>query len=329
MGKATYTSAGKTIEITSDYESIEVSVSGFSSVNYDRAFYISYKRESQTSGSYSYLGEGYLEVAADVDPDDPWVTYQDGLWSETTYSVKIVVYNNSTYNIVWEWEEESAITTDAKVPIPTINSVDTSNGISDVKIYWDVDEHVSGTEYIIYVSTSKNGTYYEKTDIIKKVPTSGYTSISVDKYDTTYWVYVEASYDGETEISNKKSFSIALEVPSTWSWTEAEKGALNNHGQVSTITKSRWNNFIAWARTVIAYLNAKNGKSYEQIPNEADMGTDKILYAESWNAIDYYSRVACGNNGHVTRSSRRSCKRKLFYRFNRYFKQFFLNKKRR
>ena len=66
-------------------------------------------------------------------------------------------------------------------------------------------------------------------------------------------------------------------------------------GLCSTITRTRWNDFIAWARTVIDYINNRDGTRYEAIPTAANMGTDKILTAEAWNAVDYYARVACGS----------------------------------
>ena len=303
MGYKAYTSSGKTIEIYSDEKSITVSVSGFDGkTNYPRDFYIKYKRESQSSSYYNYLGDGYMAVAANVAPDDPWENYQDGLWDDTSYSVKITVYNSNTIDVVWEWEKEAAISTDplpVVVPVPYIWDIDTSYGLSDVRIYWDVDEHVSGTYYTIYVKKS-GGSYYKKATATK-VPSSGYTSISVDSFNTTYYVYIEAEYDGEYEESDSETFKITLTVPSAWSWTTAEKNAFNNNGLISTITRTRWNNFIAWARTVIAYINNRDSASYDQIPNSANMGTDKVLYAESWNAVDYYSR-------------------KLFYKFNRYIK---------
>ena len=73
-------------------------------------------------------------------------------------------------------------TTPVVTPIPTISSIDTSRGISDVRIYWDVDKHVSGTTYTIYVKQS-GGSWVAKTTLTS-VPSSGYTSINVNKSNT-------------------------------------------------------------------------------------------------------------------------------------------------
>ncbi len=35
-------------------------------------------------------------------------------------------------------------------------------------------------------------------------------------------------------------------------------------------------------------------EDYSQIPSSAKLGSDKILYADDWNAIDYYSRAVAG-----------------------------------
>lgn len=306
MGYEVYTSSGKTIEIYSDEESITVSVSGFDgAVNYPRNFYMRYKRESQSSSNYDYLGDGYMEVSANAYPDDPWENYQDGLLNDTCYSVRITVYNSNTLNVVWEWEEEAAIYTDPlpiEVPIPYIYDIDTSYGLDDVRIYWDVEnEHVNGTTYYFYAKKS-GGSYYYKTEATK-VPSSGYTSIDVDSFNTTYYVYIKAEYEGEYEESSAESFIVELTIPNPWNWTTTEKNVFNNNGLISTITRTRWNNFISWAQTIIAYINDRDGASHATIPNSAVMGTDKILYAESWNAVDYYSRVACGDSSHVTRES--------------------------
>ena len=299
MAYESYSSAGKTIEIESDDSSITVYVSGFSTVNYDRIFYIKYKKSSQSTSNYAVID--YMEVPGGKDPDDPWEAYQKDLKADTTYSIKITVFNNENYEVVWEWEKTSAISTDPKIPIPTIEKIDTSRGRSDVRVYWDVDSHTSGTIYTIYVK-EKGGSYYNKLSTTK-VPSSGYSSIEVDKYKTIYYIYIEADYDGMIEESGTKTFEVDLIIPDTWIWTLSERDAFNNKGLVSTITQTRWNNFISWARDVIAYINDRDSVSNNQIPNNANMKDDKILYADSWNAIDYYSRKACKDSTHIDRSS--------------------------
>lgn len=111
-------------------------------------------------------------------------------------------------------------------PTPTINSIDTSRGISDVRIYWDVDEHVSGTTYTIYVKQS-GGSWVAKTTLTS-VPSSGYTSTNVNKSNTLYYVYIQANLNGDTVDSNTESFRVTLTVPSAWTWTTAELNAFNN-----------------------------------------------------------------------------------------------------
>ena len=126
-------------------------------------------------------------------------------------------------------EETEAFTTETTpivTPIPTISSIDTRRGISDVRIYWDVDKHVSGTTYTIYVKQS-GGSCVAKTTLTS-VPSSGYTSINVNKSNTLYYVYIQANLDGDTVDSNTKNFKVVLTVPSAWTWTTAELNAFNN-----------------------------------------------------------------------------------------------------
>lgn len=225
-----YKSNGKTIKITYDDTSAIVSVSGFDgSTGYPRDFYITYKRSTLSSSSYKDFGSGGFTLAANKLPPDPWEEEQTGLVSETTYSLHITVWNTEKVEKVWEWEETKAFTTEATpivTPTPTIDSIDTSGGISDVRIYWDVDEHVSGTTYTIYVRQS-SGSWIAKTTLTS-VPSSGYTSINVDKTNTLYYVYIQANLDGDIVDSNTESFRVTLTVPSTWEWTTTELNAFNN-----------------------------------------------------------------------------------------------------
>ena len=221
-----YKSNGKTIKITYDFSSATVSVSGFDgSTDYPRDFYITYKRSTLSSSSYKNFGSGGFTLAANELPPDPWEEEQIDLASETTYSLHITVWNTKKIEKVWEWEETEAFTT-IVTPTPTISSIDTSRGISDVRVYWDVDKHVSGTTYTIYVRQS-SGSWVAKTTLTS-VPSSGYTSINVNKTNTLYYVYIQANLDGDTVDSNTKSFKVTLTVPSTWAWTTAELNAFNN-----------------------------------------------------------------------------------------------------
>lgn len=222
-----YKSNGKTIKITYDDTSAIVSVSGFDgSTGYPRDFYITYKRSTLSSSSYKDFGSGGFTLAANEMPPDPWEEEQTGLIPETSYSLHISVWDTKAVETVWEWEEVEAFTTEATTPTPTINSIDTSRGISDVRIYWNVDEHVSGTTYIIYVKQS-GGSWFAK-ETLTSVPSSGYTSINVNKSNTLYYVYIQANLNGNTVDSKTKNFKVTLTVPSAWTWTTAELNAFNN-----------------------------------------------------------------------------------------------------
>lgn len=225
-----YKSNGKTIKITYDFSSAIVSVSGFDgSTSYPRDFYITYKRSTLSSSSYKDFGSGGFTLAANELPPDPWEEEQTDLASETTYSLHITVWNTKKIEKVWEWEETEAFTTETTpvvTPTPTINSIDTSRGISDVRIYWDVDKHVRGTTYTIYVKQSGGSWVAKKT--LTSVPSSRYTSINVNKSNTLYYVYIQANLDGDTVDSNTKNFKVVLTAPSAWIWTTAELNAFNN-----------------------------------------------------------------------------------------------------
>lgn len=175
---------------------------------------------------------GYLIVVNDYIKDYGNVSSSTTTrYSDLTFDYYDRIYTAYVYTIASDGKanyDSISFTTGSLIvtPTPTIDSIDTSRGISDIRIYWDVDEHVSGTTYTIYVRQS-SGSWVAKTTLTS-VPSSGYTSINVDKTNTLYYVYIQASLNGDTVDSNSESFRVTLTVPSIWEWTTAELNAFNN-----------------------------------------------------------------------------------------------------
>jgi len=105
---------------------------------------------------------------------------------------------------------------------------------------------------------------------------------------------------------------------SKWSWTTAEINAFANHGEIRTLTRTRWNAFIDKVNEIVdrfnAYMPGSNwiytaepdvvytAKTLPKVGSSYYMGTNKILYASSWNEIlrviycaRYWTRYSTGS----------------------------------
>lgn len=239
----------------------------------------------------------------------PTVTFEN-LEIKTKYIIYYYIYPDS-----YAWDTNGEDTFRTLGFDPDIWKINTDYGKEDVRIYWDCEGHVSGVTYKILAREKGSGNeWVEKASLSK--PPKNYTSIEVNKYKVTYEVKVTAFYDGEEYGNDTDDFSVPPLSPGPWEWTTAEWKALTENGETKTITVERWNRFISWLNDVIGYRAAEEDQDYAQIPNSAKAGSDKILYANSWNAIDYYSSLITGHT-HIEVYPRMSCLWKLYYKFNR------------
>lgn len=97
----------------------------------------------------------------------------------------------------------------------------------------------------------------------------------------TYYVWI-CLYEGTTYRGYKIQSHVIIEEdrPETWSWTSDEADAFASHGSVKRLTAARWNAFLTRINETADYCN-----STSKVGSGSFMGSDKILYAASFNAV--------------------------------------------
>ena len=257
------------------------------------------------------VGQKSGRLGAEIE-SSPSVTFKN-LAPDSKYEIWYRIYTDSGSIDVSDYTSANT-----NMIEPYIWDIDVDYGKEDVRIYWDCDEYISGkTTFSIFAQQQGDDRWWPKKENLTRPPSS-YTSISVDKYNVKYRIKIIAYYQGEEQDYDTDSFTVPPISPGAWEWTTQELRALKNKGTMSTITATRWNSFISWLNDVIGYCAAMDDEDYSQIPSSAKLGSDKILYADDWNAIDYYSRAVAGYS-HSEVEKRLNYLWKLYYWFNRYY----------
>lgn len=93
---------------------------------------------------------------------------------------------------------------------------------------------------------------------------------------------------------------IEPEKPDEWKWSNKVLDALENHGSVTTITVSLWNDLVERAQEMLIYNNLNNieigenpygfrkSMTYSELLTKSQMSTaDKIIRASKFNYLRY------------------------------------------
>lgn len=161
----------------------------------------------------------------------------------------------------------------------SVSAIQPDQTVLSGKISWTTASSPSGLSFMVYKKKRADASWV----LVANNATSP-TYISVD-FIGVYDFLVEAYINGVLKDSKYIALDMVLTKPTTWYWASAETNAFNNHGDITNLTKDRWNTFISKINSCITYKNQTSGTSYSLIPSSAMMQSDKILYATSWNVI--------------------------------------------
>lgn len=207
---------------------------------------------------------------------------------------KWVPYAAGTYTF-WAWAQgagqywpagSATVTVKAADVTPSISSFSVSpvSGTVQGSCSWSIQNGSSAVSYEIRASASYPSSYLS--GYSKGTYSYGTTSATISfngagKYYVWLILYKNGSYVAHTTTT----VTTSLSKPSTWSWSSTESSAFSNKGAITNLTRSRWNAFIAQANLAIKYYNAVNGANLTLIYDSYQMGTSKIMYADSFNGV--------------------------------------------
>lgn len=171
--------------------------------------------------------------------------------------------------------------------IPALSSFSVSpvSGTLQASCSWGITNSKSTVTIEIRASESSPSNYqtsgYQKGYYSYSVRSS---TINFDK-SGTFYVWINLFDNGSYIGSILKSFTTSLSKPSSWSWTQSELNAFANKGEITLLTRTRWNSFLSQINLAISFYNSSRGGSLAQISSGEIMGTDKIMYAVSFSSV--------------------------------------------
>lgn len=196
-----------------------------------------------------------------------------------TYDVRLSIYDGNTrldYDTVWN------VVVEITLPYLSSFTVTQVSNTTAVYVNYRIGDYASGAEAVLYARQGTSGSWVYKGTYTSRSLTD--ERIAVNTVGT-YQFRLELNYDGNFVEKLERTITISIEKPSNWSWTTAEQNAFNNKGVITALTRTRWNAFLDWLITVIAYANNAYNAGYDTILSANKMGTDKILYASAFNNI--------------------------------------------
>ena len=104
---------------------------------------------------------------------------------------------------------------------------------------------------------------------------------------TDYVINVRISHNGVPDILGSQYFTTSSYRPYHWTWTSAESTALNNQGQFSTITYSRWNQMVNKVREVQLFAGSSWYDTYCPLADMYCSSSDRVLTAARYNSLNY------------------------------------------
>lgn len=228
--------------------------------------YVVYARQSGTSRWY-----------------EKTITYERISTSSNRLRLRFEVDKMADYDINIEINGGTEETTYIYVPSIRSFTVTQVEGQTAVYVSYRTYDWEDGVELVLEAKQSSSSTWVTKKTWTDSSISNEIISLNtIGDYDFRLTLYFYGEPAGD---SRETSLTITITKPSVWSWTTSESNAFKNKGLLTTLTRTRWNEFISWAITVIAYANTAYNEGFDTIASTNKMGTDKILYATSFNNI--------------------------------------------
>ena len=199
-----------------------------------------------------------------------------GLNSGTTYTLYGYVQVASGG---WWSAGSFTITTDILIPV-TPFSLSTSTSGLNATFYYSVDSNTT------YVEIDRSWD-----SVLSYSHGGGSWSITyqVPNYSTNYsWRIRAGNSQGVSSWSSYQSFrSDDPPRPSDWNWTTTENNAFNNNGLTTTLSYTRWNDFVFRVNDFVYYYNLKYGSSTPNPLSALMTSGDRTLTATRFNTVRF------------------------------------------
>ncbi len=183
--------------------------------------------------------------------------------------------------------------------IPALSSfyVSAVSGTLKVNCSWGINNNKSSVTTEVRANTSSPTNY--QTSGYQKGYYSYTTNSSTITFDKsgTFYVWINLFNNGEYIGTIIKTVTTSLSKPSLWYWTQAESNAFANKGDITTLTRTRWNEFLSQINLAISFCNSAKGSGLSAIASGEMMSSDKVMYAVSFSAICQKLNSLCSSYG--------------------------------
>lgn len=205
----------------------------------------------------------------------PWKQLS-GLSPGTLYYIRGDIYYTSGgvwYSTFYDGFESTDSPTPV-IPAPS-NTWFTNVTTSSITFNWSsVAEATDG--YDVYFKENSGDSY----QFITNTQNGSWQFNSLSSGTTYYFGVRAVSGSNESSMAtDSQSTSSAPVRPSNWNWTTAELSAFNNNGAITTITYTRWNDFVARVNAFRTY------KGFSTI-SASMSSSDKVLTASRFNTVN-------------------------------------------
>lgn len=176
----------------------------------------------------------------------------------------------------------SQIAVDLRLPVVSEFTCSTNQLVGTFD--WNISNMSDSYSYKLYIKFSSDSSYSYVSPSYSATSYS-YTFARVG----TYYCHIVIYNDAGDEVSRSPSSGDITVVTSynvtDFAWTSNELDAFNSRRSFSTLTKSRWNEFIDYINACVPYFNAKNGTSCDTLSASVKVGNDGVLYANDFKLI--------------------------------------------
>lgn len=202
-----------------------------------------------------------------------------------TIEAHIVLYHDDSGGEILRYPSSGDVELESSAPEPIVSNFRASSNYGEMSadFSWSAVDIRSTDYFRIY--------FRHETD-----PVNSYSSVRLSydersySYDFTrtgtYYCHI-VLYDSSGDELSRSPNSGDISVESTYSitgfsWTSSELDAFENNGKTTELTRTRWNEFIDYVNRCVDYFAAANGESYSKLSSSVKMGSDKVMYADSF-----------------------------------------------
>ena len=131
-------------------------------------------------------------------------------------------------------------------------------------------------------------------------PYTGEAYFSYRGLSSNTWYHLDVKiYNSDKSMMYAHLSTDAATAPApveSWHWTDQELYALKNHGHITAITYSRWNEFCERVNATCVAAGSSWLNDFGSFEQTKMTYSDKLLYANKFNAVRYNigSRVSTG-----------------------------------